>query len=49
MGTPQAATSSTDLANGTLPNYAFIAPNNVNDTHDDQPATSPSATRISRT
>jgi phospholipase C len=37
MGTPQSGNLETDLANGTLANYSFIAPNTVNDTHDDQP------------
>jgi phosphatidylinositol-3-phosphatase len=34
MGTPQSGDFETDLANGTLPNYSFIAPNLIHDTHD---------------
>ena len=34
MGTPQAGNFETDLVNGTLPNYSFIAPNLIHDTHD---------------
>lgn len=34
LGTAQAGNLETDLTNGTLPNYAFMAPNVVDDTHD---------------
>lgn len=33
LGTPQAGNFETDLANGTLPNYSFIAPDLIHDTH----------------
>jgi hypothetical protein len=33
LGTPQAGNLETDLANGTLPNYSFIAPDLIHDTH----------------
>jgi phospholipase C len=33
MGTPQAGNFETDLGDGTLPNYSFIAPNLIHDTH----------------
>lgn len=34
LGTPQSGNLESDLANGTLANYSFIAPNTVDDTHD---------------
>jgi phosphatidylinositol-3-phosphatase len=33
LGTPQAGNFETDLADGTLPNYSFIAPDLIHDTH----------------
>jgi phospholipase C len=33
MGTPTSGNFATDLANGTLPNYSFIAPDLIHDTH----------------
>jgi hypothetical protein len=32
LGTPQAGNFESDLANGTLPNYSFIAPDLIHDT-----------------
>jgi phosphatidylinositol-3-phosphatase len=34
LGTPQAGNLESDLANGTLPSYSFIAPDLIHDTHD---------------
>jgi phospholipase C len=39
MGSPTAGNFETDLANRTLPNYAFIAPDLIDDTHDSTIAT----------
>jgi hypothetical protein len=39
LGTPQAGNFESDLANGTLPNYSFIAPDLIHDTHDSTVAT----------
>lgn len=33
LGTPQSGNLENDLANGTLPNYSFIAPDLIHDTH----------------
>lgn len=33
LGTPESGNFETDLANGTLPNYSFIAPDLIHDTH----------------
>jgi phospholipase C len=34
MGTPQAGNFESDLRDGTLPNYSFLAPDLIHDTHD---------------